>query len=65
MKYTKDILIVIAAVLLVLLAVSADGFSDYANRPFWWKAGSVIYILYIIGCVGGFIYLNNKTKAKK
>ena len=60
-KYTKDILIVIAALIAVGLAVSGDGFSDYANKPFWWKFWTGAAIASFLACVGGFIYLNNKT----
>lgn len=63
-KYKKDLFLVIAVVLVGLLAVSGDGFSDLANKKFWWNFWSILHILAIITFVGGWIYLKSKDKSK-
>lgn len=63
-KYKKDWCLTIAAVLTGLLAVSADGFSDFATKAFWWNFWTVIHVLSILTFVGGWIYLNAKDKQK-
>ncbi len=63
-KYLKDWLLVAAVVLVGLLAVSADGFSDLANKRFWWNFWSVVHVVAIVACVGGWLYLWNKDRKK-
>ncbi len=63
-KYPKDWCIVAAVALTAFLAVSADGFSDLANKAFWWNFWSIIHVAAIIACVGGWIYLKGKDKQR-
>jgi uncharacterized membrane protein len=61
-KYLKDWLLTIAAVLVGLLAVSADGFSDLATKKFWWNFWSVVHVLSIVAFIGGWLYLKIREK---
>lgn len=63
-KYKKDLFLTIAAILIGLLAVSADGFSDFANSKFWQKTWTVIHVGSIAAFVGGWLYLRSKDKDK-
>jgi len=63
-KYKKDWLLVIGVVLVAFLAVSADGFSDLANKKFWWNFWSVVHIAAIATCVIGWFYLKANEKKK-
>lgn len=62
-QYPKDAVLVLGVILVGLLAVSADGFSDLANKKFWWNFWSVIHVAAIVACVAGWIYLKNKDKS--
>ena len=62
MKRTKDILLGIAALLLVVISVMGWHWTDTANTPFWWNFWIVAAIVSLIGCLLGWLYLNNKTK---
>lgn len=44
-KYPKDTMKVIAAILIGVLAVSSDGFSDLARKAFWWNFWTIVQIL--------------------
>lgn len=63
-KYKKDLFLVIAVILIGLLAVSADGFSDLADKKFWWNFWSVLHIASIVAFVVGWLYLKAKDKGK-
>lgn len=61
-KYPKDSCIVLAVIILAITAVSADGWSDYAKRPFWWKFWSVAGIVAFLSLFIGWLYLVKKDK---
>lgn len=61
-KYPKDTLITVAVILVGILAVSSDGFSDIAKKKGWWMFWEVIEVLSIIACVAGWLFLNKKDK---
>lgn len=63
-KYPKDWCLTAAAVLIGILAVSADGFSDLANKAFWWNFWSIVHVASIVAFVGGWFYLRAKDKNK-
>lgn len=63
-KYPKDTLLVAAVVLIGFLAVSADGFSDLANKAFWWNFWSIVHVAAILFCVIGWLILYTKDKRK-
>lgn len=63
-KYPKDWCLVAAVVLTGILAVSADGFSDLANKAFWWNFWSIIHVAAIVAFVGGWFYLKAKDSRK-
>jgi hypothetical protein len=64
-KYPKDTLITVAVIMVGLLAVSSDGFSDFAQKKFWWIFWEVVSVLSILACFFGWLYLKSKDKTKK
>jgi sensor domain CHASE-containing protein len=50
-KYWKQLLIAIFAGFVVLSAVSGEGWSDYANKPFWQNAWLVWQVICIVGII--------------
>lgn len=63
-KYKKDIAIVAGVVLIGLLAVSGEGLSDLANKPFWWKFWSVTGIAALLTWIGGWVYFSSKNRSQ-
>lgn len=61
-KYPKDLCITIAVILIGFLAVSADGFSDFAETKFWWNFWSVVHVVAILTFVGGWVYFVRKDR---
>lgn len=59
-KYFKDWLWTLTAFTLVFGAVFFPGFSDYANKPFWWKLWDILGVLCLVGTIGGWIYFWTK-----
>lgn len=55
-KYLKDWLWVGTAIFLVYGTIFFPGFSDYANKPFWWRLWDILGILCGAVTVGGWIY---------
>lgn len=64
-KYPKDSCITLAVIILGLTAVCADGWSDYAHRPFWWKFWSIAGVVSFIALFLGWIYLIQRDKSSK
>lgn len=63
-KYPKDTLLVAGVILIAFFAVSADGFSDLANRRFWWNFWTIIHVASILFCIGGWTYLYVRDKSR-
>lgn len=61
-KYPKDSLITLAVILVGILAVSSDGFSDFAKKKGWWIFWEVVEVLSIVACVAGWLFLKKKDK---
>ena len=64
-KYPKDSCITIAVIILGLLAVLGDGFSDFAKRPFWWKFWSISGIVSFLALFIGWLYLVARDKSSR
>lgn len=62
-KYPKDTLAVVGVILIGILAVSADGFSDLAKKKFWWNLWSIVHVLSIIACIVGWLRLRARDNA--
>lgn len=62
MKRTKDILLLVSAFLLVIIAVMGWHWTDTANTSFWWNFWIVAAIVSFIACLVGWIIINNKMK---
>lgn len=63
--YPKDAMKVAGVVILGLLAVSADGFSDYAKTKFWWSFWGIVQILAVVGWVVGYALVSRYVKKKE
>lgn len=55
-KYLKDWLWVLTAFSLVFGAVFFPGFSDFANKSFWWKFWDILGIACGVTTLVGWIY---------
>lgn len=62
MQRTKDYFLIAAVVLLGILAVSGDGFSDYANKPFWWHFWGIAGWVALLALIVGWFVLYLKSK---
>jgi hypothetical protein len=56
-EYKIDYIKTFSVVLLCLVIVLGQVFSDAAEKPFWWKFWNVFQIVSAIAIVGGWIYL--------
>jgi hypothetical protein len=56
-EYKIDYIKTFSVVLLCLVIVLGQVFSDAAEKPVWWKFWNVFQIVSAIAIVGGWIYL--------
>lgn len=61
-KWKKDLLITFAILLALITAVLAWDWTDNAEKPFWSTFWVVAGVVAIVACVGGWIYLNSRSK---
>lgn len=64
-KYPKDSVATLTVILVGLLAVSSDGFSDFANKKGWWVFWEVIEVVSLVACIAGWVYLAKKDRESK
>ena len=61
-KYPKDTLSTFTVILVGLLAVSSDGFSDFAKKKGWWIFWEVVEVVSLLACIIGWLYLVKKDR---
>ena len=60
-KYPKDTLVAVGIIVFIVTAVLAWDWYDNADTKFWQNTWLVAGVVALVGCVGGWLYLNSKT----
>jgi hypothetical protein len=61
-KYKKDYFTVAAVLLIGIIAVMGQHFSDIAQTKFWWTFWDAATVICIVAWIAGWIYLKSKDK---
>lgn len=64
-QYKKDYFIVGGVLLIGIIAVMGNHFSDVAKTKFWWTFWDAAQVVCIVAWIAGWIYFKAKEKQSK